>query len=915
MKHIVLFFVIAIAFSTAAQTPSSQSVIRTFRTLAEMDASDPSRTEVYTEVMGLTYAGQPGWPLKFRYEPTNSAPTNMFCRALPRGKPGRRVHDWNSDATAFGAIGDGVTDSAEAINAALLYAHQSRIGKVYLPPGHYTISTTLVVRPNTLLMGDWASFIETSSILTNSTAYRVGGSTWISLRASANCPMVDIVTNGATHLRQTVGLYDGTIHNQYYVNSGLRDIALIGNAGQQTRYDCHAITAKHGWNITLERVTVQNPRGLCLSARNLNAFRVHGCNFVPGTLGRNVLLDDVADATVSDNYFFGGNGPIIWINGASGWKCKYVGNLMGNSYAETVKDVTFSGSTLTLTNHLYETGDMVMFQPGTGGTMPSPLSSNTVFFVVKQTDNTFGISTNLVANEAGTTTSLSGGSGGLQVYRGRPVGVFISNGRMHTFTGNRIDQPFNENVYIQGGTYNTFIGNELSEAGTFGTPSITTNLVAAVTLSNGATRNLILGNHGTGADYAYKIDDSSMYNYIGFNSFLNNVAEYNASALALSQNPSGGFNAIGTGTRFRGGAGGQPVVSLYREQLATEVGLRVIANGIYFVDETQSRFIAELSNSGSEVILRGGAPESFRPSDAADFKIIAESPSGTNTSASAMQLIGSRATGDSASGGQIELHTSDITTSGTNLQAHTAKLTVHKQGNVQLKEIQEPTANTPGSFFNGVANGITNWWFRVGSAWRGLVSSDTNGLVTIGSSNVANTLRVVGALGGQRSIIMERPGVATNGLGTSDGGFSVVDEGRQRFIITAQADDASASLYLGGANYANLTTGRTAYIFGQSANLSITNADLPGGDTRVYAGAGKGSAALSSFRVLVPVLGSSGTNEQTRRTMLEVKHPDVLSVSNNTGLKLPYWNGSNYVTMRCVLTNEAGQFRSVWIPE
>ena len=80
------------------------STIKVFRTLADMDASSPSREDAYSAVGGYTSSLDWGEPKFFRYDPTSTAPTNDVVRAVPNGLPGRRVHPWDGDIRAFGAI-------------------------------------------------------------------------------------------------------------------------------------------------------------------------------------------------------------------------------------------------------------------------------------------------------------------------------------------------------------------------------------------------------------------------------------------------------------------------------------------------------------------------------------------------------------------------------------------------------------------------------------------------------------------------------------------------------------------------------------------------------------------------------------------------------------------------------------------
>lgn len=61
------------------------------------------------------------------------------------------------DVRAFGAVGDGNTDDAPAIQAAINQGEQVH-GIVYFPPGTYKITTRLIVRRNVDVVGTGVGF-------------------------------------------------------------------------------------------------------------------------------------------------------------------------------------------------------------------------------------------------------------------------------------------------------------------------------------------------------------------------------------------------------------------------------------------------------------------------------------------------------------------------------------------------------------------------------------------------------------------------------------------------------------------------------------------------------------------------------------------------------------------------------------
>ena len=83
---------------------------------------------------------------------TASVPTDLVARNVPSGMP------WAFDAkvvwvTDHGADPTGATDSTSAFRAAISTAHALGSDEVFVPRGHYTFSSTVVLYPNTKLFG------------------------------------------------------------------------------------------------------------------------------------------------------------------------------------------------------------------------------------------------------------------------------------------------------------------------------------------------------------------------------------------------------------------------------------------------------------------------------------------------------------------------------------------------------------------------------------------------------------------------------------------------------------------------------------------------------------------------------------------------------------------------------------------
>jgi hypothetical protein len=94
-----------------------------------------------------------------------------------------------ADVKAFGAVGDGTTDDAAAINAAIVYA-EANGSVVYLPRGSYKVDSPIDMTERTALTfmgdGDFQDSLTPTSILGNT------GSVVLDLMGSSNCHIRNI---------------------------------------------------------------------------------------------------------------------------------------------------------------------------------------------------------------------------------------------------------------------------------------------------------------------------------------------------------------------------------------------------------------------------------------------------------------------------------------------------------------------------------------------------------------------------------------------------------------------------------------------------------------------------------------------------------------------------------------------------
>lgn len=150
MKRLPIFLMLALAAGAQTPTPVPERTVRTFRYLADMDASAPSKDPfVYVQHFSSNILWKA--PKAFRYDPTNSSQTNAIIRPVPSPNSGRRIHDWDEDVGAFGAspVNDDNSDQLQAAadyalaNRRIMYLPSSPDGGVYKTTREIIITNTV----------------------------------------------------------------------------------------------------------------------------------------------------------------------------------------------------------------------------------------------------------------------------------------------------------------------------------------------------------------------------------------------------------------------------------------------------------------------------------------------------------------------------------------------------------------------------------------------------------------------------------------------------------------------------------------------------------------------------------------------------------------------------------------------------
>lgn len=218
------------------------------------------------------------------------------------------------DVKDYGAIGDGTTDDTAAVQAALA-ALPSSGGIVFLPPGSYLISQSLVLHAGTVLMGSGM---------------------YVTILRAANALDTYIVTNYA----QTVsGGNDAGIE--------LRELTFDLNGTNQSATNCPAFT--HTTDLLWQRVRVINPYGFAGLVTGTSADRFT-FNVRPKML--DCIIDGTGQVTTNDLFDFGcgtdgfmgncwaGNG-----NGLSVANCQnfIINGVIATNMSANVPGISFEG--------------------------------------------------------------------------------------------------------------------------------------------------------------------------------------------------------------------------------------------------------------------------------------------------------------------------------------------------------------------------------------------------------------------------------------------------------------------------------------------------------------------------------------------------------------------------------------------
>lgn len=162
-------------------------------------------------------------------------------------------------------------------------------------------------------------------------------------------------------------------------------------------------------------------------------------------------------------------------------------------------------------------------------------------------------------------------------------------------------------------------------------------------------------------------------------------------------------------------AGGSQLLTLSNTTTTNSVAMTIGTGSISFDDSVNSLRIGTFSASSTDATLQIGS-QAYSGS-ARGSQINFENSSGTNTAAGTGQIYAPRPTGNSTTGGGLDIYTADVGSSGATLQSTTAKVRIPKVGGIALPgQSSDPSALIAGHYyFNSTAR---NFRFYDGTYWQ-----------------------------------------------------------------------------------------------------------------------------------------------------------------------------------------------------
>jgi hypothetical protein len=755
MRNLILLLLIT-AVGAQAQTP--QTVVRTFRTLADMDLASPSRTETKTEVLGRVTPGDWGEKREFILFPESTAPTNEFIRGLANTNVGRRIYKWYGDAAFFGMNSQVSSNYSPILQLALNTAYSNGIPTVTIPMGWFVMRETVLFPPRVRIRSEgWANkavdYLRDTEVfnawasLDYAALDRLGaewGTTVLARERHQTGRMFEFNTNLAALniFYPSNSLQDGSVVDRWQASAGFEGIVFYGNNLEQTTWDQDLIRAENVWDFSVDNCAFIRARGYAINVLNGNGIHLSGnAAFGSSVFGSKGILGwHLSDCRLTDNYLFGGRGPAIWLSSIGGWRMPIWGNIVGNFDGHGWKTVTnlVNGVFTTDGDHQLESGMPVVLHLGTNTSSVLPTNAITTaskevtMWVSKLSANTLGLHTNHLAHLSTGYLAFNNGTLPFLVGPGFASGLYVNDGsKQLAVANNRMDQNYDSGIRIAGGSRSSYQGNIVAQNGVstgFGNTTNRPETVAGITVTGAgnwtATENKLIGNVLGQADYGISLETGSAQT-MNFGNAIDNSEIPSGSEILFDSAATAQQNIMSVGATnyqtvmdFIGGSAGSAIIKLSRAGIAS-VGFGVTGFGgrptLVFLDPTNSVVLATLNSGGGTFPeWRVGRNGTWASPNSGSLNA-GEDGTGTNAIGGVTYVDSGQGTGGQTNGGYVAIRGSLPTDDGTNQQSQVDMLVVDYSSNTNHTSIRTKLGGTNGPMGRIVVvitNGLNHLTFQ-----------------------------------------------------------------------------------------------------------------------------------------------------------------------------------------------------------
>lgn len=381
----------------------------------------------------------------------------------------------------YGAVGDGATDDASAIQAAIDAVFTAGGGSVIIPfsSGGYGVGTSVTLKFRVNLIGNGNK-----------------DTTAVAMRALAGLDAPVLVNDQVNGTATGTGI-DG--NTQRLNSSSVENVSFVNTLTTSMNND--AVRLTNCWTMTFRNCRFTAASGFALRLLDCNVIHLLD-NFGAGA----IFAESLADSVVMGNQFGPSGLPsldnelqscILWMSGSGAWKNLVTGNMIYNAPNGTARTaVTTNGvQNIAVTSHGYSNGIPVIYEStGTFG-LSGPEST---YYVSVVDANTIKLATSR-ANLAAGTFATPGAASGTETLRvGGQSCLFMNEGaNRNVVSANRLDQGYWHGLYLRNASLNTIIGNQVHENGR---DNATAGVIGVRLVS--ADDNSICGNVIDGTDTA-----------------------------------------------------------------------------------------------------------------------------------------------------------------------------------------------------------------------------------------------------------------------------------------------------------------------------------------------------------------------------------------------------------------------------